>query len=156
LKEAEMPNTWVVVADSGSARIFTADTPLDRLTEKEDYAHSEARVSESKLVSDRQGRTKDSQGRRHAFSAETSPREAEARAFARLLAGRLQTARTRGDLERLLLIAAPEFLGLLRASLDDETRKRVQSELPLNLVSLTAQEIRARLPERLYPSIATH
>jgi len=151
-----MPSTWVVVADSGSARIFTTSSPTGKLLEREDYAHSAARVAEHGLVSDRQGRTSDSSGRRHAYSGEESPRETESRAFAKLLADRLHNARAGGDLERVILVAAPAFLGLLRAALDTETRKRVEVELPLDLVSLSTQEIRARLPERLYSGAARH
>lgn len=141
-----MPNTWVVVADSGSARIFTADSPQGELLEREDYAHSEARVKESRLVSDRQGRTVSSAGGRlHTYSSEESPRDAESRAFAKLLADRLRGARVEGELDRLVLVAAPEFLGRLRSALDDETRKHIESELSLNLTTLTAKEIRSRL-----------
>lgn len=140
-----MPNTWFVVADSGSARIFTADSPTGELVEREDYAHSEARVREGSLVSDRQGQTVSSGGRRHSYSGDEAPQEAESRAFAKLLADRLRGARTGGELDRLVLVAAPEFLGRLRTALDDETRKRVESELSLNLTSLPAKEIRSRL-----------
>ena len=140
-----MANTWVVVADSGSARIFTADSPQGELLEREDYAHSEARVKESQLVSDRQGRTVGSSGRLHTYSSEETPRDAESRAFARLLADRLRGARVEGELDRLVLVAAPEFLGRLRSALDDETRKHIESELSLNLTTLTAKEIRSRL-----------
>jgi protein required for attachment to host cells len=151
-----MPNTWIVVADSGSARIFTADSPIGALLEREDYAHSEARVKERRLVSDRKGQTSDSTGRRHAYQGEVSPREAEARAFAKLLAERLKGARTRGDLGQLVLVAAPEFLGKLRAALDAETRKRIDSELSLDLTALTPKEIRARLLEKLSPEGKAH
>lgn len=151
-----MPNTWVVVADSGSARIFTADSPIGAIIESETFAHSEVRVEERRLVSDRQGRTMTSTGRRHAFSSEVGPKETETQAFAKLLADRLAGARAKGDLEHLVLVAAPEFLGKLRGALDEETRKRVEAELSLNLTTLTAAEIRKRLPERLYSSLAAH
>jgi len=151
-----MPNTWVVVADSGSARIFTADSPTGKLVEREDYAHMEARIPERRLVSDRKGQTMNSQGRRHAFAGEVGPQEAESRAFARLLAERLQGARAEGDLDQIVLVAAPEFLGKLRRALDGETRKHVDAELPLNLTSLRAEEIRARLLEKLEAREAAH
>lgn len=151
-----MPNTWIVVADSGSARIFTTDSPAGELVEREDYAHSEARVKEGRLVSDRMGQTTDSTGRHHSYAGGVTPQEEESRAFARLLANRLRGARAEGDLDRLVLVAAPEFLGKLRAALDDETRKRVESELSLNLTSLSAREIRARLPEDLAPAAGRH
>lgn len=144
-----MPNTWIVVADSGSARIFMADSPTGKLTEREDYAHSESRVPERQLVSDRKGQTMNPQGRRHAFSGAEAPQETESRAFAKLLADRLEGARTEGELDHIVLVAAPEFLGKLRAALDDETRKHVDAELSLNLTSLRAEEIRAKLLEKL-------
>jgi len=144
------------VADSGSARIFTTDSPTSELVEREDFAHSEARVKEGRLVSDRKGQTISSGGRRHSFSSEVAPQEAESRAFARFLANRLRGARADGDLDRLVLVAAPEFLGKLRTALDDETRKHVESELSLNLTALTPKEIRARLPEQLFPVLGKH
>ena len=151
-----MPNTWVVVADSGSARIFTADSPIGALLEREDYAHPEARVRERRLVSDRKGQTTDSTGRRHAYASEVSPRETESRAFAKLLADRLKKARAKGDLDQLVLVAAPEFLGKLRAALDDETRKRIDTELSLDLTALTPKDIRERLLARLQPEAGAH
>lgn len=144
-----MPSTWVVVADSGSARIFGADSPVGPLEELADFTHPEALVSERSLVSDRAGRATDSHGRSHSYESEDSPREVEARNFAKLLGHEICLARARGDFEHLLLVAPPRFLGNLRASLDAETRKRVDSELPSDFVSLSAREIRARLPENL-------
>jgi protein required for attachment to host cells len=155
-EEADMPNTWIVVADSGSARIFMADSPTGKLVEREDYAHSEARIPERRLVSDRKGQTMNSQGRRHAFSGEVSPQETESLAFAKLLADRLEGARAEGELDHIVLVAAPEFLGRLRAALDGETRKRVDAELALNLTTLRADEIRARLLEKLEPIGLAH
>jgi len=151
-----MPNTWIVVADSGSARIFTADSPTGKLVEQEDYAHSEARVPERRLVSDRLGQTRNSQGRLHAYAGEVTPQEAESRAFARVLADRLEGARAQGDLEHIVLVAAPEFLGRLRSALDGETRKRVDAELPLNLTALRAEDIRLRLRDRLEAADRAH
>jgi protein required for attachment to host cells len=151
-----MPNTWIVVADSGSARIFNAESPTGALVEREDYANPEARISERSLTSDRPGRTVDSSGRSHAYSSDESPREAESRAFAKLLADRLSGARAKGELDRLVLVAAPEFLGKLRAALDKETRKRVDGELSADLGSLTPKEIHERLVARLAPGASAH
>lgn len=151
-----MTSTWVVVADSGSARIFTADSATGPLVEKEDYAHPEARVAERTLASDRPGRTVDSSGRRHAFSGEESPRRHEANAFAKLLGKRLAGARAKHEFDHLVLVAAPAFLGMLRGSLDAETRKCVESELSLDLVSFRPEEIRTRLPEMLFEGAETH
>jgi protein required for attachment to host cells len=151
-----MPNTWVVVADSGSARIFGAESPVGPLQELADFAHPEAGVAERELVSDRAGRTSDSHGRSHSYEGEDSPREVEARTFAKLLGHEICLARARGDFDRLLLVAPPRFLGELRASLDAQTRKHINSELPSDFVALSAEEIRARLPENLDFEVRAH
>jgi len=151
-----MSNTWVVAADSGSARIFDAVSPVGPLEEREDFANPEGRVREQDLASDKPGRSFDSMGHhRHAMGQVESPRERSAASFARLLAGRIAEARARGELDRVVLVAAPEFLGLLRESLDAETRKRVESEYSFNLVAMKPDEIRAHLPERLFSSLAS-
>jgi protein required for attachment to host cells len=151
-----MPNTWVVVADSGSARVFGADSPVGPLKELADFMHPEAMVKERRLVSDRAGRTTDSHGRSHSYEREDSPREVEARNFAKLLGHEICLARARGDFDHLLLVAPPRFLGRLRAALDAETRKRIDSELPSDLVAMSAKEIRARLPENLDFGVTAH
>jgi protein required for attachment to host cells len=151
-----MPNIWVVVADSGSARIFKADSPTGPLQELADFTHPEALVEERQLVSDRAGRTRDSQGRAHSYEGEESPRAHEAKAFAKMLGDEICLARAKGDFDRLLLVAAPRFLGRLRAALDDETRKRIDSELPNDLVDMSVEEIRARLPAQLGPGVTSH
>jgi protein required for attachment to host cells len=155
-EEANMPNTWVVVADSGSARIFGAKSPVEPLEELVDFTHPEALVSGRRLVSDRAGRTTDSHGRSHSFESEDSPREHEARTFARLLGHEICLARARGDFDHLLLVAPPRFLGSLRSSLDAETRKRIDGELASDFVGLSAQEIRARLAENLELTETAH
>jgi len=150
-----MAKTWVVVADSSAARIFTAATPTGGLDERESLAHPEGRMRAQELTSDLPGRAFDSKGKgRHAMESEVGPREHEAIAFAREIAGRIAAARSRGELDRVVLVAAPEFLGLLRDALDATTRRAVEAEFPLNLVKMTPAEIRSRLPGKLYSTLA--
>ena len=51
-----MSNICVVVADSGRARVFTADSPAGPLNEIETLNNPEGRLHEGDLVSDRGGR----------------------------------------------------------------------------------------------------
>jgi protein required for attachment to host cells len=145
-----MTNTWVVVADSGSARIFTADSPTGSLKEFEDFDHPEARVRERMLVSDRPGRLTGPGGRQQGTDRREGPQKHEAMSFAHLLADRMSKARAAGSLDHIVLVAAPEFLGMLRKALDDETRSKVEREFSLDLVGMKPAEIRAHLPEDLY------
>jgi protein required for attachment to host cells len=54
-----------------------------------------------------------------------------------------------GEFERLMLIAAPDFLGLLRKHLSPPLTRMVAIEIPKVLTQQTAADIRAHLPEYL-------
>ena len=150
-----MSGAWVVVADRGVARLLRAHSPTGALEEFEALEHPEARLRAQALTSDLPGRAFDSKGHgRHAMESEVDPRKQEAIEFARRVADRLEAARLHGEIEHLVLVAAPEFLGLLRDTLSAESRKLVASEHPLNLVAERPEQIRQRLPERLYSSLA--
>jgi protein required for attachment to host cells len=62
----------------------------------------------------------------------------------------LESARRQGEVEHLILVAAPEFLGLLRDSLTPGFRRMIVEEFSLDLVQMTSHEIRAHLPETLF------
>lgn len=81
--------------------------------------HPEGRLKPQFIDADRPGRSFESAGaKRHAMSREVDPKKHVAIAFAKQVAERLESARIHGEMDRLILIAAPEFLGLLR---DDPT-----------------------------------
>jgi len=150
-----MPSTWVVVADSSAARIFDAPAATGALTEIESFAHTEGRLHERDLRTDQPGTTKDRAGyAKHGIEPRTNPKEHEAVVFARMLAETIERARAKSQIERVLLVAPPEFLGHLRSALDANARKIVEGEFNLNVVRLAPDEIRKRLPERLYSSLA--
>ena len=141
-----MEPTWVVVAESSRARIFVLEGLQSPLREVEDLVNPEARAHERDLISDRQGRTIDSSGgRRHAKQPEVSPKEQRVIDFARSVAERVEQGRTQGVFKRLILVAAPEFLGLLRANLGDAARQCIMREIHKNLVRKDEQTIRASL-----------
>ncbi len=143
--------TWVVVADSSAARIFGTDGPTGPLTELESIAHPEGRMLARELTSDLPGRAFDSGGQgRHIMESQVGPRQQAAIDFARFLAKRLQRARGQGELERLAIVAPPDFLGLMREALGTQLQRLVVLEVDRNLVKLAPKEIRERLPERLY------
>ena len=150
-----MASTWVVVADSSAARIFDAPLATGAISEIESFVHTEARMHERDLRTDQPGSTKDRAGyARHGIEPRTSPKEHEAMVFARMLAETIERARAKSQVERVLLVAPPEFLGHLRSALDANTRKIVEREFNFNVVRLAPDEIRKRLPERLYSSLA--
>lgn len=144
-----MIKPWIVVADQSKARIFTVDTPRGDLQEVTQLEHPEARNKAQTLASDRPGRAFDSGGQgRHAMGTSVEPKEQEAIRFAKELAGHLQTARTAGRYDHLVLVAGPHFLGLIRDHLGSPNNLRI-TEINKNLGQYNPREIRTHLPERL-------
>lgn len=141
-----MKKIWVVVADRARGRIFLATTPKGPLTEIEDLVHPEARAHERDLTTDRPGR---GPGSHRAMGTANKAHEHEATNFARELSARLEAGRVNSDFAKLVLVAAPDFLGLLRKCLNPNLEKLVAREITKNLTQLVAQEIRAHLPEYL-------
>ena len=71
-----------------------------------------------------------------------SGRDHEVHTFARELAGYLNRAIAKGEFRHLVLIAAPGFLGHLRASLSDTARRAVVHEAAKDLTGLDVDDIR--------------
>jgi protein required for attachment to host cells len=141
---------WLLVADEGRARLFSAEGAKGSLTELRDIIDPVGRARGQDLVTDRPGRTFDSAGQgRHAMEPSTDPTETEAIGFAKRLAETMDTARVQGRFEYLGLVAPPAFLGHLRKSLSDETARHVVLEVDKDLTRHDPAAIRERLPERL-------
>lgn len=145
-----MKATWILVANSTNARIFTAETPSSPLKELEAYSHSKSRLHDRELTTDLPGRIKSpGTGAGHAFEQATDPKKHEAHVFAQNLSEYLEQAHNDDKFRQLLLVADPSFLGLLRDELSDAVKKTVNFELDKNLVKADADEIRLHLPEYL-------
>lgn len=145
-----MTKIWILAANSGNATLFAADSPTAPLTEIETFDNPEARAKEMTLTSDRPGRSFDSQGEgRHAMAVEVEPKEQEQIRFAKLIADRLEQGRTDNAFERLVVVAAPAFLGRLRANFGAPLSSRVSLEIDKDYTALRPEALRAQLPERL-------
>ena len=144
-----MADTWIVVAESGKARIFTTRNAVSPLVEIATLVNPAAREAGRELASDRPGRAFDIGGQgRHAMVTAVDPKEHELQVFAREIANRIDAARAAGDFEKLILVAAPQFLGALRKNIKNATRQTVVAEIDKNVVRQGPEEIRRCLPER--------
>jgi len=136
-----MSGTWVLVAESSRAKLFKAANRTT-LTELEALTHSEGRLHEGDLVSDRAGSDGGSVGQgRHVFDDKISAKEHATNEFAKNIASRLETARNKGDFNKLVLVAPPAFLGQLRNNLSKEVMSLVSKQIDKNLVMKPAETI---------------
>ncbi len=144
-----MSKLWVVVADQSKARIFTVADPHGALLNVGELEHPEARDREQTMTTDRPGRGYDSNGQgSHAMGSTDNPGKQGTVRFAKQVADHVQAAHNKGRCNRLLLVAGPSLLGLLRENLKTLSGLKV-SEIDKNLGQYDAQEIRKHLPERL-------
>lgn len=142
--------TWVVVADSSRGKIYMQDKHSGDLQEQVDLVHPSARLHGVELTSDRSGRHVGAFGQgSHLFDARTEAKDHEAETFAKEIAERLETGRTSGQFQKLVLMAPPKFLGELRKQLGDEVRKLVVEEIAKDLVTHSAEEVRDKLRDVL-------
>ena len=143
-------NIWILAADSSRARIFAADGAKAPLQEVVDLVHPEGRWHDRDFASDEPGTSFDRAGQgQHAMGQRVEPKKEEALRFANEVCTRLDAGRQAGDFDKLYVIAAPSFLGLLRGAMNGATRKLVAAEFDKNVATHRVEEIRAHLPERL-------
>lgn len=141
--------TWVAVADENRGRIFAVTKPNGPLQECQTLVHPESKLAEQDLKNDSPGR-KRSHGNRapHGLIELGQARHKHARQFAKELASELESALQANKFHRLILIAAPRFLGLLRKQASSDLAKHICFELDKDLSKLRADEIRNHLPDR--------
>ena len=136
-----MPTTWVVVADEAIARIMQQRPEDKGLNAVEELTDPDAHARESDLRRDAFGR----RGMTVTASAGDDEKHKEADAFATDVAAALDKALQQGRYTRLILIAAPRFLGLLRKAVSPGVAAAIERELDKDLVHETHEELAARL-----------
>jgi protein required for attachment to host cells len=137
-----MTTSWILVADSGRARIFESDQTFKALAEVDDMVNPSARLKGSELTSDAPGRAFDSGGQgRHAMEDKTSAKEQDELYFAEQINDYLEAGRTAGRFKSLVIIAAPAFLGTLRKTLNNNLANLVAGEINRDLTQHGRQDI---------------
>ncbi|HEX6928165.1 MAG TPA: host attachment protein [Gammaproteobacteria bacterium] len=147
-----MENIWVVAADSVHARLFRAEHITGPLCEIRDMVNPESRLDERELVTDGPGRTLSSGGGRpeHRYTYDQrSEKDHRAERFAGEVIDEIEKLRTRGELERLHVLAEPSFLGKLRGHYPSALKKCVVEEIPNHATQRRPEEIRELLPYRM-------
>ncbi len=147
-----MKTTWILVADTTHARVFTAATPSSALEEIEDLTHTAGRLHDRELTTDLPGKIKSADNGGHAYEQPTDPKKHEADTFALQVVQHLEAAHNANKFKQLLIVAEPSFLGLLRKHLPEQIKNLVSLELDKNVTNQSAADIRGHLPHYL-PSL---
>lgn len=141
-----MQRTWILVAESSRAKFYSAESLTAPISEFESLVCPNGRLHEGDLVSDSPGSDGGSVGQgRHVIDDKVTARDQEHIDFAKQLATKLNTARKKGKFDRLVLVASPAFLGLLRDNVSKEVSAMVFRQVDKNLVQQSAEVLRKYL-----------
>ena len=127
-----MPTTtWMVAADASRARVYASEAAGETPQPVEEFDNPAGRTHNRDLVTDGDGRYfgKGERNQGHTASPGESAVEHEVELFAKRVASYLDRARIDHRYDRLRLVAAPKFLGLLRQNLTKEVDKVVDQAI---------------------------
>ncbi len=141
-----MKKTWILVANQAEAQIYSSERLpgdlllVDVLENKEGASHARD------LVSDAPGRAFDSTGSgRHAMEPNTGVKEEQRRRFVKEMVERLQTAQSKSVFDKLVLLAAPAVLGVIRKTLPADLTRIVIKEIPKDVIGQGVDKIQLQL-----------
>lgn len=131
--------TWIVVAQRDGARIYEWTARSAPLRLCEDIAHPEGRLKDGEVE--------------HGGSATKHelPTEHLASAFAKQVAQVIERARLKHSFDRLVLVAGPRFMGLLRDELSHSARELLAHEIVKNFGHLGADELKRHVEAEFVP-----
>ena len=139
--------TWIVVADGAKARFLLNQGPGKGLQPALERASDAARMPTRGQGSDRPGRVHDRSGPgRHAMAPRADWQRFEKDRFAKEMAGILDEAARKRAFDRLVLVAPPKTLGVLRSAMNKTTAGLVSGEVSKDLTQVTLGE----LPDHLH------
>lgn len=134
-----MTSTLILVADESRARLFSRHKRGDALHELSGVVDPEARQREQDLVTDKAGGNPHDQGHQGTIHQHL------AQVFARTVVRALDEVVAREQPERVVVIAAPHFLGLLRPQYSTAVKALLDGEFDKDLSGQSAEEIREHL-----------
>jgi protein required for attachment to host cells len=149
----------IVVANQAEAAFYDLESKTGRPRFTTRLTDPLAHLHDRDFKSDRPGRFSDhaplAGGRRgatahHGTGGERSPRKHEAVLFADRIAEQLEQARRGDEFDRLVVMAAPAFLGLLRKALPDSVRMHVAAEVGKDLVDEPPATLPTHVPEEAF------
>lgn len=137
-----MTTTWILSANRSSASLFESNWPGKLMRRIQDIPHLKGRLQNQDIDTDKPGRVFDSFGQgRHSTSSKQDPTEHIAQQFALSLAEILNKGRLSHAYDRLVIIAGPNFLGILRAALNENTASLIVQSVNKELCDVKEKDL---------------
>ncbi len=138
-----MHHTWVLVTNGSQARLFETEYQPKNLQLLKEFSHPESREKGMHLASDRAGHFEgETTGASHgAFNEATDPKSYEIESFAAFLANELDAGRNANSYNKLIIVAAPHFHGLLNKHINQHVTKLVDKHIEKDYTTLKEAEL---------------
>jgi protein required for attachment to host cells len=143
-------NVRIVVADERQAAFFDASTPQGPLAISGGVENGTAGKRDSELETDRAGRRFGGAGQRHAVNGERSTVQHELTHFARAVAQRINDGRNRREFDKLVLVAPPKMLGMLRQALPEPCKSAIATEIAKDLLHQGPDAVLSAVPREVF------
>ncbi len=138
--------TWIVVADGARAHIVKNEGPGKGLAAVMAHDFAAPHPPSRDFGADKPGRVfESSNGSRHSVEPRIDFHTYEKTRFAKDISEVLEKAAARKAYDRLVLVAPPKTLGVLRNALGPESRSRIRGELGKDLTHLGIRELSGHL-----------
>jgi protein required for attachment to host cells len=154
-------NVRIVVADEREANFFLASSPRAPLAARGSIQNETGGMRDSELETDRAGRRFGGTsgprhgvgvqaGHHHGVDGERSTKQHELTLFAKEVAQRIDSDRMSHAFDKLVLVAPPKMLGLLRQSLTKQTQAMLAAEISKDLLHLGPDAILDAVPKETF------
>ncbi|MEY2343012.1 host attachment protein [Acidithiobacillus sp. IBUN Pt1247-S3] len=140
--------TWILVANASHAKLYQRQHTLQVPEYLRSWEHEESRKHVEDLIADSAaGRSQQSfaHGARPAIDPKTSPKLVVKEHFAAELGHYLNQERKAGTFAEIILVALPEFLGLLREALDKDMANCVTKSVAKDYTESHSEELQKHL-----------
>ena len=128
-------NTWILISNASEAQVYRTNNNLvmDRNQHRPELIkqlqHPGSRDKEADLISDRAGYFHGKNEGHGDFIEPTDPKDTEANRFARELAELLEEARIEKSFEQLIVVAPPQFHGLLNKHMNKNVSRMIKKHI---------------------------
>jgi protein required for attachment to host cells len=144
-------NVRIVVADERQANFFDTSTAGQPLAPCGSLQNAVGGLKDIDLETDRPGRRfGGASGHHHGVEGERSTERHATAQFAREVARKIEEGRVNHDFDKLVLVAGPRMLGLLRQELPETCRGILAGEVLKDLLQYGPDVIREVIPRDVF------
>lgn len=137
---------WILFADRAHAKIYTRHYVNGAMQEHLQLEHPAARQSQHEQGTDRPGRGHVSgSDQRHAYADHADFPEQESQAFLKDVSREINYAAENDQLDKLILIALPKTMAVVKSEFSKQTMKKVSAEYAKNLINTPEGQLQKKL-----------